>query len=92
MMRLEEICKDYSTLESQGQTTIRSISNWLDTARDQQLTPNGEWNIWLILAGRGWGKTRTGAEDIITYAIANPNTISAGLQRNITRNKVEEWV
>lgn len=22
------------------------------------------WFIWLILAGRGWGKTRTGAEDI----------------------------
>ena len=26
--------------------------------------PPGDWHIWLILAGRGWGKTRTGAEVI----------------------------
>jgi len=31
----------------------------------------------LILAGRGWGKTRTGAQDIALYALRNPNTISA---------------
>jgi phage terminase large subunit-like protein len=27
-----------------------------------QLTPDGDWKTWLILAGRGFGKTRTGAE------------------------------
>lgn len=34
-------------------------------ARDSQLTPKelgNIKNIWLILAGRGWGKTRTGVE------------------------------
>lgn len=32
-------------------------------ARDSQLLPPGDdWNTWLILAGRGYGKTRTGAE------------------------------
>lgn len=31
-------------------------------ARPTQLEPPGDWFIWLILAGRGWGKTRTGAE------------------------------
>lgn len=31
-------------------------------ARDKQLPPDGNWVIWLILAGRGFGKTRTGAE------------------------------
>lgn len=30
--------------------------------RDSQLPPAGDWRVWLILAGRGWGKTRTGAE------------------------------
>lgn len=31
--------------------------------------PNGEdWRTWLILAGRGWGKTRTGAETIRKWA------------------------
>lgn len=31
-------------------------------ARPEQIEPEGEWRAWLILAGRGWGKTRTGAE------------------------------
>jgi phage terminase large subunit-like protein len=31
-------------------------------ARPSQLPPLGDWRVWLILAGRGWGKTRTGAE------------------------------
>ena len=31
----------------------------------------------MILAGRGWGKTRTGAQDIALFALRNPNTISA---------------
>jgi phage terminase large subunit-like protein len=35
---------------------------WELWARDDQLTPPGDWTYWLILAGRGWGKTRTGAE------------------------------
>jgi predicted phage terminase large subunit-like protein len=33
-------------------------------ARDSQLLPAGEWETWLILAGRGFGKTRTGAEAV----------------------------
>jgi len=31
-------------------------------AREQQLPPAWAWVLWLILAGRGFGKTRTGAE------------------------------
>lgn len=31
-------------------------------ARPDQIAPDGDWDIWLCLAGRGWGKTRTGAE------------------------------
>jgi predicted phage terminase large subunit-like protein len=48
-------------------------SDWLDTARDSQLTPKGDWAVWLILAGRGWGKTRTGGTDAALYALKNPN-------------------
>lgn len=33
-------------------------------ARDSQLVPRGDWFVWLILAGRGYGKTRTGAESV----------------------------
>jgi predicted phage terminase large subunit-like protein len=45
---------------------------WKATARPEQITPDGDWSIWLILAGRGFGKTRTGAEDISDYAVKNP--------------------
>ena len=31
-------------------------------ARPDQITPEGDWDIWLCLAGRGWGKTETGAQ------------------------------
>ena len=35
---------------------------WLVTARANQLPPPGDWNIWLLLAGRGFGKTRVLSE------------------------------
>jgi len=35
---------------------------WGFWARKSQLPPPGDWSNWLILAGRGFGKTRTGAE------------------------------
>ena len=50
-------------------------AKWLQTARPTQIEAVGDWSIWLILAGRGWGKTRTGAENILTYAMRNPNVI-----------------
>jgi predicted phage terminase large subunit-like protein len=36
--------------------------DWRARARPDQLAPEGEWRVWLILAGRGWGKSRSGAE------------------------------
>ena len=48
--------------------------NWCKTARPKQITPKGDWNVWLILAGRGWGKTRTGAQDIAFYGLTKPNS------------------
>jgi hypothetical protein len=37
-----------------GPTTCPGCS----APRDDQLPPPGDWNIWLILSGRGWGKAR----------------------------------
>jgi phage terminase large subunit-like protein len=37
-------------------------SDWESFARPEQRPPSGDWLIWLILSGRGWGKSRTGAE------------------------------
>lgn len=41
---------------------------WSFWARPNQLEPEGQWTTWLILAGRGFGKTRTGAETIRDWA------------------------
>ncbi len=35
---------------------------WPAYARLQQITPPGLWHVWFVLAGRGYGKTRTGSE------------------------------
>ena len=36
--------------------------DWRYRARPEQLPPDGSWRVWLLLAGRGFGKTRCGAE------------------------------
>jgi phage terminase large subunit-like protein len=38
------------------------LKDWEIWARDDQLPPEGSWRNWLILGGRGAGKTRAGAE------------------------------
>lgn len=38
--------------------------DWQLWRRESQTIPKGDWDIWLIEAGRGFGKTRTGAETV----------------------------
>jgi predicted phage terminase large subunit-like protein len=69
---LTTIQSNLSVLELEDLAHIAWKLKWKSTARDQQMTPPGDWGIWLILAGRGFGKTRTGAEDIGGYAADHP--------------------
>lgn len=46
--------------------------NWEFWARPDQLPPPGDWTTWLVLAGRGFGKTRMGAEWVRKMAFENP--------------------
>ena len=56
-------------------------SSWFEwIARDEQIPPPGDWRTWLYLAGRGAGKTRSGAEWI-------HEQVGAG-RRRIARGKV----
>ena len=43
-------------------------------AREQQLPPEGDWRIWLLETGRGFGKTFSGAGWIVENALSNPDT------------------
>lgn len=49
---------------------------WSFWARHNQIAPAGNWTFWLLLAGRGFGKTRTGAEWI-------NERVQSGLARRI---------
>lgn len=53
-------------LKSLSEEQAREILyNWRGAwARENQIWPPGDWRYWLLLAGRGFGKTRTGAEGI----------------------------
>lgn len=41
---------------------------YVQEARDKQVPPRGDWFCWLLLSGRGFGKTRTGAEWVKAWA------------------------
>lgn len=42
--------------------------DWAQWARPKQIPPPGEWFIWLLLSGRGFGKSRCGAELVRKWA------------------------
>jgi phage terminase large subunit-like protein len=45
-------------------------TGWSATARSNQLPPPGEWwFVWLLLAGRGFGKTRSLSELVIDHVV-----------------------
>jgi len=51
---------------------------WLSTARRKQLPPvNDNWNVLFICAGRGFGKTVTGAQTMFWWAWTQPGTRGA---------------
>ena len=47
-------------------------THWRLWARAEQLAPPGAWRTWLVMAGRGFGKTRAGAEWVRGLAEADP--------------------
>ncbi len=47
------------------------LSDWPTFAHEHQLPPDGNWRIWLLMGGRGAGKTRAGAEWIKAMALGH---------------------
>ena len=46
------------------------VHSWRLWARPSQLPPPVDWRVWLLMAGRGFGKTRAGAEWVRGFAEA----------------------
>lgn len=57
--------------------------HWQFWARPAQIAPDGVWRIWLIMAGRGFGKTRAGAEWVRSIAEADPDARIALVAANL---------
>jgi len=56
-----------------GRVIARLRADWSWQAHDGQAEPSGDWNIWLLMAGRGFGKTRAGAEWVSARAREVPD-------------------
>lgn len=48
--------------------TLAALEDWPSWAHEGQDAPPGDWRTWVIMAGRGFGKTRAGAEWIARRA------------------------
>ncbi len=70
------IQKEFAELHPIEQVVVNWQLNWLGKqAHAHQIEPAGDWwNIWLMLAGRGAGKTRASAETLAGWAWEQPNT------------------
>lgn len=62
------------SLSPEQRRVLGARQAWRQTARDDQLTPAGDWHVWLLLAGRGFGKTRVLNEDGAKYAVERPGS------------------
>jgi len=68
-MDREERGKAFEGLDEAERETIRR--HWPFWARAGQTPPPGDWRVWLLMAGRGFGKTRAGAEWVRSIAEAD---------------------
>jgi predicted phage terminase large subunit-like protein len=50
-------------------------ARWRATARPEQIPPEGDWIEWGVMAGRGFGKTRVGAEWLANAALTDPEAL-----------------
>ena len=71
----QKLIENSSALSPYWKQAIARRARWLtQLARQSQIEPEGNWTSWLILSGRGWGKSRTGAEWLAWQAIHHPKT------------------
>ena len=75
VLKDEGIREKFKLLPPDRQVAFSWRAKWLTKAHKHQILPDGDWwSIWLLLAGRGAGKTRTAAEQIGWWAWEQPGT------------------
>jgi predicted phage terminase large subunit-like protein len=69
------LVKEFTKMDVLSQVVFNWQAKWYQQAHKHQIEPPGEWwNIWLMLAGRGAGKTRAAAETLASWAWEQPKT------------------
>jgi hypothetical protein len=58
----ERLDLERALLEATDDEVWQALFDWTLWARDDQLPPVADWTTWLMMGGRGAGKTRAGAE------------------------------
>ena len=75
LLQDDSVKEHYAKLPVEHRDAFAWRSSWLAKAHTHQIAPAGEWwSIWLLLAGRGAGKTRTAAEQVGWWAWTEPGT------------------
>jgi phage terminase large subunit-like protein len=71
----DKLKSEFSKLPKNQQALVNWQLDWLQKAHKHQIEPHGDWwNIWLLMAGRGAGKTRAAAETLAHWAINQQGT------------------
>ena len=72
---MTEILSTPKSNDSSNSFVASARVNWIgQLARPEQIPDEGEWSIWLYLAGRGSGKTRAAAEWLAWNSSRFPDT------------------
>jgi len=75
LLRDPQVRAQYAKLPVEHRAAFDWRAKWLLVAHKHQLEPPGTWwNIHLMVAGRGAGKTRAAAENLGWWGWQNPNT------------------
>jgi phage terminase large subunit-like protein len=70
----DPLIKELNKLPTEDLLAYENRLKWTQKRHKHQKPPKGDWTVWLLLAGRGAGKTRAAAEWIWWQAYKAPNT------------------
>ena len=72
--RRKQILEELNKLSTEELLAMEAHMEWAERRHKHQKPPKGDWTIWLLLAGRGAGKTRAAAEWLWWHAFKHPGT------------------
>lgn len=70
----QKILEDLNKLTTDELFALQAHAKWCEKRHKHQAPPKGDWTIWLMLAGRGAGKTRAAAEWVWWQAFQKPES------------------